>query len=58
MTKRKSNETKSTVFRDGYQPKDKRGYRPTQGNLDNSKPPQGGSGVPSKPPAGNDTNKK
>ena len=27
------------------------GYQPTQGNLDNSKPPQGGSGVPSTTPS-------
>jgi len=25
----------------------KKGYRPTQGNLDTSNPPRGGSGVPS-----------
>lgn len=25
----------------------KKGYQPTQGNLDTSKPPKGGSGVPS-----------
>ena len=32
----------------GYQPY-KKGHQPTQGTLDTSKPPQGGSGVPQKP---------
>lgn len=31
-----------------YQPLEK-GYKPTQGNLDNANPPQGGSGMPSTP---------
>lgn len=30
---------------EGYQPY-KRGYQPTEGNLDSSNPPTGGSGVP------------
>lgn len=33
---------------EGHQPIEK-GYQPTQGNLDVTKPPQGGSGVPAKP---------
>ncbi len=31
---------------EGYQSYSKRGYQPTQGNLDPSNPPTGGSGVP------------
>ena len=31
----------------GYQPQ-KRGYQPSQGKLDLTKPPEGGSGVPPK----------
>ena len=34
-------------LQEGYQPL-KRGHQPTQGNLNASKPPQGGSGVSSK----------
>lgn len=34
-------------LREGYQPL-KKGLQTTQGNLDSSNPPQGGSGVPSK----------
>lgn len=35
-------------IRGGYSP-EKRGYQPTEGNLDVSNPPQGGSGVPQTP---------
>jgi hypothetical protein len=35
-------------IRGGYSP-ERRGYQPTEGNLDVSNPPQGGSGVPQTP---------
>ena len=37
---------KEIPLKEGYKPIEK-GYQPTQGNLDTSKPPQGGSGVAS-----------
>ena len=47
-------------FEYGEQPLSKKGYQPTSGNLDGSKPPQGGSGVPSGPisDTGGGTNQK
>lgn len=38
---------KNAIVNDGYQPLEK-GYQPSSGSLESSKPPQGGSGVPSK----------
>ena len=46
MSEEKKQPTKEVPLQEGYQPF-KRGYKPTQGNLDTSNPPQGGSGVPS-----------
>ncbi|MBS1258965.1 MAG: hypothetical protein MAG551_02029 [Candidatus Scalindua arabica] len=37
---------KEIPLKEEYQPIEK-GYQPTQGNIDTSKPPQGGSGVAS-----------
>ena len=44
---------------EGYRPQ-KKGYQPTEGNLDTSNPPNGGSGVPAKVQSNNgqDSNKK
>jgi len=38
---------KGTQTKEGYKPIEK-GYRPTQGDLDSSNPPKGGTGVPPK----------
>jgi len=50
-------EEKKQPLQEGYQPF-KKGYQPTQSDLDTSKPPQGGSGVPSKPSSSSDSDKK
>lgn len=42
-----SDQQKKKRFEGGYQPLEK-GYKPIQGNLDSSNPPQNGSGVPFK----------
>ena len=44
-------------LRESYQPI-KKSYQPAQGNLNPTKPPQGGSGVPPKPPVDNGKEKK
>jgi hypothetical protein len=40
--------TNKGPLEEGYQPTDyvKKGYKPTEGNLDPKNPPQGGSGMP------------
>ncbi len=40
-----NSDSKPKLETGGYQPITE-GYQPTQGQLDSSKPPQGGSGVP------------
>jgi hypothetical protein len=54
----KKNNNSRTSLREGYNPL-KKGYSPNKGNLDASKPPQGGTGVPKKPnTVGNVTNSR
>jgi len=44
---------------EGYKPTPrKKGYQPSQGNLDTTNPPTGGSGVPSKPQTDSDKTSK
>lgn len=57
MAEKKKQPKKEVVLEEGYQPI-KKGHQPTQGNLDASNPPQGGSGVPSGPAANRGENKK
>lgn len=41
---------KITHIQEGFAPiRRKKGHQPSQGNIDISKPPRGGSGVPQKP---------
>lgn len=41
---------KIVQIQEGFIPvRRKKGYQPSQGNIDTSKPPRGGSGVPQKP---------
>lgn len=41
---------KVVQIQEGFMPiRREKGYKPTRGNLDTSKPPTGGSGVPQKP---------
>lgn len=47
MAKEKSPQAIKVPLVEGYQPVQK-GHQPTQGKLDVSKPPAGGSGVPPK----------
>jgi len=47
MSKNRQDKEKKPI-EEGYQPF-KKGYRPTQGNLDTTNPPRGGSGIPSEP---------
>ena len=52
MAKEGKDSGKVVPLREGYQP-EKRGYQPTQGNLEASNPPRGGSGVPPRASGGN-----
>lgn len=56
MSKNRQNTGKKEPIEEGYRPF-KKGYQPTQGNLDTTDPPQGGSGVHSEP-SKNDNDKK
>lgn len=46
MSEKKKHQENKTALVAGYQPIEK-GYQPLYEKLDSSKPPQGGSGVPS-----------
>jgi len=56
MSDNKSGNGKKGPIEEGYKPF-KKGYQPTQGNLDTTNPPRGGSGVPAGP-SRNDNDKK
>lgn len=51
MSEEKRESEKEEPSEYGYQPI-REGYQPTEGHLDPSNPPQGGSGVPSSLPQG------
>jgi len=49
MVDEKDSKLNEVPFREGYQPL-KKGYYPTEGSLDKTDPPQGGSGMPASSP--------
>lgn len=56
MSKNREHIENKEPIKEGYRPF-KKGYQPSKGDLDVTNPPQGGSGVPSKP-SKNDDEKK
>ena len=56
VPKKNNNPKEPKLETAGYKPITE-GYQPTQGQLDSSKPPQGGSGVPNPKAVSSDGNK-